>query len=340
MNNEIKILTALLEKPERKINYKNRRQGYGLRAIDFTPEKTKLTRSRFNTTRKNLLKTKMITRLKEKSKRDKHYSITPLGIAYLLSISTEKIAYGRIFKILNSFYEKNPDSVKRRFKPIPENILGMTLGEIEKQVDEKNSQFKEWYRKMLKNVDSIESEDVEIDINHMKRALEIAIGGIEVHPTYDNNTTSIIFSFTDISLMKIILDNFYIDRDGKIADVSEPDIKEFDSDHLFYSIASEFVLQYFYHILIQQSVNGILNSSVAIEDMKKTRWKDKEEKERDTITSSIFQESIEEEIELLKKYGKTMIENNLEFLNRIEKIMQGRLDYIKMSRSYLRSKFV
>jgi hypothetical protein len=140
-------------------------------------------------------------------------------------------------------------------------------------------------------------------------------------------------------LIKIILDTFYVNSDGNVADVFGSDIDGFD-DYTFCSIASEFVLQYFYHILIQESVSQILKSPRFVEKMRKSYGNNKEEKRRFEILAKVMNESIAKEIKLLKEYGKTMIENNLEFLNRIEKIMQGRLDYIDASRSYLKSNLV
>jgi hypothetical protein len=340
---EIKALTALLEKSD-DVKYKKRLQGYGLRSSDFDSKDKEIavTRRRFDDHKDVMLKSKLIMRLKTKGKKEQYYSITPVGIAYLLSKQKPDIQQvGNVFKILNFFYEKKSNATWRRFKPIPDESLKNTWEAIEKQVETKNSQHQE-RQKTLKKLGIPDDGDYSnVEFNHMERALNIALSGIEVSRPNDKSTNapSITFSFTDIDLIRIMLDTFYVNNDGNIVDVFDSDIEGFD-DHTFCSIASEFVLQYFYHILIQESVSQILKLPHVLEEMRRSHRSNKEEKQKIEILAKLTNESIAKEVKLLKEYDKTMIENNLEFLSRIEKIMLGRLDYIEASRSYLKSNFV
>ena len=102
------ILQELLEysKP---VMYRKRIIGYGLKSVDFSKLST---RKLFRTNREFFLQSGFIVKLKTTDARSQYYTVTPLGICYLIKYEhyvdriTSKEIKG-IFKIMHSFYDNS-----------------------------------------------------------------------------------------------------------------------------------------------------------------------------------------------------------------------------------------
>jgi hypothetical protein len=211
----------------------------------------------------------------------------------------------------------------------------MTLKEtwkmIEDRVKEENSRF------------SDSQDGMEVAADHIEPALIQALGGIEVdHPKTNSFTdsTSVLFTITDIDFVKIMLDRFTIFKDGTIFDASNP-LQEIDEASL-YSILSELVLQYFYHIVIHMSLDSIARMSLELELLQKKRPSARNRKDRKLfdISSVEKRRSLNSEIQLLKRCDKVIIENNIEFLGRIEQIMRNKAHWLTSAKACLESGFI
>jgi len=107
--NRIKILEYVIEN-SKPVEWRGKIIGYGLRGTDF--EKTKQddkelpSRDVFNDYVDELWMDKHISRLKHSDKRQRHYTITPLGICYLIwSNGKLPTSISKILRILLSFYD-------------------------------------------------------------------------------------------------------------------------------------------------------------------------------------------------------------------------------------------
>jgi len=106
IESEISILSTLLEFGE-KVKYRNQPQGYGLTGSSFDNLEKGVSRSIFLHRKNDLLNSKLIIQLLSKGKKSSYYSITPLGIVYLLN-KIEKVddrKLHKIFDIINFFSE-------------------------------------------------------------------------------------------------------------------------------------------------------------------------------------------------------------------------------------------
>ena len=86
------ILNHLLLKGE-KVLYWNRVSGYGLTASDFDESDAPLSGKTFGRSCEELLKNRLIEQVKKSKKIPRCYTITPLGICYLLINEPKQIEY-------------------------------------------------------------------------------------------------------------------------------------------------------------------------------------------------------------------------------------------------------
>jgi len=106
IESEITILDILLEYGK-EVKYRNQLQGFGLTGSEFDKLDKGVSRSIFIHRKNYLINSKLIIKLLSKGKKSSYYSITPLGIVYLLN-KIEKLddrKLHKIFEIMNFFSE-------------------------------------------------------------------------------------------------------------------------------------------------------------------------------------------------------------------------------------------
>lgn len=132
----VKILDFMLGKSKEVWNSrKNKILGYGVKSVDFDHKRHQLTRRIFRTYKQQLLDDKLIIQLQTSDNRAKVYSITPLGICYLI----KKKGYGtpieqikKIFDILGTFYENKHVKIKSSIFPSKKFDFTEIKNELEK----------------------------------------------------------------------------------------------------------------------------------------------------------------------------------------------------------------
>lgn len=115
--NRILILNSLQK--GNKILYRRRVSGYGLMASDFDNNDKPLSRKIFERNCQELLQNRYIEKIEISDNKSKYYTITPLGICYLILHERKQIEYNafrRIFIILKIFCDKSRTS--KILKPI------------------------------------------------------------------------------------------------------------------------------------------------------------------------------------------------------------------------------
>lgn len=109
--NQILILNSLQK--GKKVPYRRKVSGYGLMASDFDNDDKPLSRKIFERNCQELLQNRYISKIEISDKKSKYYTITPLGICYLILNERKQIEYSvfrRIFIILKLFCDKSRTS--------------------------------------------------------------------------------------------------------------------------------------------------------------------------------------------------------------------------------------
>jgi len=206
------ILQELLEysKP---VEYRKKIIGYGLKSVDFSRY---VTRKIFRTNIEYFLKIGFITELITVDKRSQYYSITPIGICYLIKnehyvdrITSEEIK--EIFKIMFTFYDNNIEIKSKIFGATPPDfqILFKRLSAV------------------FDSHDIRESLDFILDqliIIHLRHSAEFFI------PISDNINFKLATLREDIITEHETVDKFFIHR----KDILITDIKEYHTYFVYY----------------------------------------------------------------------------------------------------------
>ena len=127
--NYLLILNHLLEEGNQVLSGK-RILGYALMASDFNKTNKKLSRRIFSSYCQELLDNQFIIRIKNSDDRSKYYTITPLGICYLLLNDTKEIKYftlRRILNILQIFYDNSSSKILKSIEFETDSVLEQLL---------------------------------------------------------------------------------------------------------------------------------------------------------------------------------------------------------------------
>ena len=215
------VLKTLLEKSEKVVYHSV--QGYGLYDSQFDTIQSGCTRRIFNNVKNELIKNKFITKLKSKGRQKNYYTITPLGIVYLCSISKIDIRqYMKMYEFLEFFYENYRNADLSIIKPIKLKVIKDTMELIGKY--EKDEELLSFYFELA-------VEEVVIDVRE--------------------DVVIIQFSFTTFNHIKIDFERFLIRGDDiqligiqKGGKISESELYHIVTEYIIFSFFRKFVMAY------------------------------------------------------------------------------------------------
>jgi len=297
------ILCLLLEKSE-KVSYRRKLQGYGLYDSQFDKFSPECTRRIFNHSKNELLEKKYITKLKTRGEQKQYYSITPLGICYLCSISeVDKHQYIKMLDFLKFFYKNNSltktSNIAIKIKTMRD------VWELVEKYDEPHMQ------------------------NSFAFYFELALEGIKI---IDKRVE---LSYTDMHANSTTSFAKYFIKNDEIQALEIPPRELLESE-FYYEIAEYIIYSFFYTLII-----GIMNTPqqtniIKLLKKKYSKTSDKPKKREYMSRIRLLNKLTQESTEILNSFDKSILKNGLEFSEKLQKKLNDQFNIIKKNEQIIK----